>query len=456
MLDKILGKKDKDKKDVPDLRKDGKQEDSDIGGRLKGMVSKATEKSKEKINNNGKGDEEKPSSGKKIPRPMPKPRPKPRTASKDKPTLKPPLKKQPKKKKGALGGFGASAGLGGSDDDQKTLVGAAVFGIILIVLVGAGYYFLVFAPYQDAMTAAKQTKITEVNTYFKGPLALDPRKTSILAEIDGATTPEMVLAVDVLGPATSGWREYQNQQIEAKKDPYGRVMITYQAGGQKNLMMKTADAQKIVNEADAAVLSNMEIKTPDTVAVPIIITRLQAAGGLINVGDSVDVYLTTTNASAPAANNTTTTTTTSTQSTASSPTISGSTVLAILRAKDSGTVDAQLQQSQEIAFNTLTMTNSRSQSAGTDVEELLKAAASRTWNEAQVNSLLNSYGWRLSDFERASNLGELDVRYMVVLEVPRENALFLMQNSQSLQLTVPTQNAPEWMITELKRIYGTG
>jgi len=317
---------------------------------------------------------------------------------------------------------------------------------------------LVFAPYQDAMTAAKQTKITEVNTYFKGALALDPRKTSILAEIDGGTTPEMVLAVDVLGPATESWREYQNQQIEAKKDPYGRVMITYAAGGQKNLMMKVADAQKIVNEADAAVLSNMEIKTPDTVAVPIIITRLQAAGGLINVGDNVDVYLTTTNASATttATNNTTTNQTATTQSTASSPTISGATVLAILRAKDSGSVGAQLQQSQEVAINTLTMTNSRSQTASTDVEELLKAAASNTWNEAQVTTLLNAYGWRLSDFERASNLGELDVRYMVVLEVPRENALFLMQNSQSLQLTVPTQNAPEWMITELKKIYGTG
>lgn len=428
------------------------------------MVSKATEKSKEKMGNNGKTEDGKLSDGDKKPRPMPKPRPKPRSTPKDKPTLKPPLKKPPQKKKGRFGGIGgAGFGKGVPDDDQRTLVGAAVFGIILIVLVGAGYYFLVFAPYQDAMTAAKQTKITEVNTYFKGPLALDPRKTSILAEIDGSTTPEMVLAVDVLGPATSGWREYQNQQIESKKDPYGRVMITYQAGGQKNLMMKTADAQKIVNEADAAVLANMEIKTPDTVAVPIIITRLQAAGGLVNVGDSVDVYLTTTNASAtPADNNTTNQTTNqsvSTQSGAASPTISGATVLAILRAKDSGVIDAQLKQSQDIAINTLTMSNSRTQSASTSstgVEDLLKAAASRTWNEAQVNNLLNAYGWRLSDFERASNLGELDVRYMVVLEVPRENALFLMQNSQSLQLTVPTQNAPEWMITELKRIYGTG
>ncbi len=462
MLDKILGKKDKDKKDVPDLRKDDKQSDSDIGGRLKGMVSKATEKSKEKINNNnGK----KPPSGEKIPRPMPKPRSKPRPMAKDKPTLKPPLKKKPPKKRGTLSGLGGGAGLGKGlpDDDQKTLVGAAVFGIILIVLVGAGYYFLVYAPYQESLTVAKQTKFTEVNAYFKGALALDPQKSTILAEIDSGTTPEMVLAVDVLGPATASWREYQNQQIEAKKDAYGRVMINYEAGGQKNLIMKVDAAQKIVNEADAAVLSNMEIKTPDTVAVPIIITRLQAAGGLINVGDSVDIYLTSTNTSTTttAANGTngtnqTATTTTSTQASTSSPSISGATVLAILRAKDSGAVGANLEQSQSIAMNTLTMTNSKTQTAKTDVEELLKAAASNTWDQSTITTLLDSYGWRLSDFERSSNLGELDVRYMVVLEVPRENALFLMQNSQSLQLTVPTQNAPEWMINELKSIYGSG
>lgn len=454
MLDKILGKKDKDK-DVPDLRKDGKKSDSDIGGRLKGMVSKATEKSKEKVN--GDKDEGKRPSGGKAPRPMPKPRPKPRPTSKDKPTLKPPLRKQPQKKRGPLGSItgGAGFGGGGSDDDQRTLVGAAVFGIILIVLVGAGYYFLVYAPYQESMTTAKETKISEVNTYFTGPLATDPRKTSILAEIDGGTTPEMVLAVDVTGPATSAWREYQLQQISSEKDPYGRVMITYDAGGQKNLIMKTSAAKKIVNEADAAVLVNLEIETPDTVAVPIIISRLQAAGGLVNVGDSVDVYLTTTNTSTKTTTNASNQTTTTEESTAT-PKISGATVLAILRAKDSGTVDANLQQSQEIAVNTLTMSNSRSQSSKTDVEELLKAAASNTWDESQVTTLLDAYGWKLSDFERASNLGELDVQYMVVLEVPRENALFLMQNSQNLQLTVPTQNAPTWMVKELQSIYGSG
>jgi hypothetical protein len=445
MLDKILGKKDKDKKDVPDLRKEDTKSDPNIGGRIKGVVSKATDKSKEKVSPNDNGlkkpegnDSKKEAVSKKMPRPIPKPRKKPD----EKPKLKPP--KQPKKKSGGLGGgFGRK----GSDDDQRTLVGAAVFSIILIVLVGAGYYFLVYQPYQETLGSAKQTKLNEVNAYFKGPLALDPQKQTLTAEIESAETPEQALAVDVMTPATAAWREYQTQEINAQKDPYGRVMITYSAAGQKNLIMKVVDAQTIVNEADASVLANMIIETPDTVAVPIIITRLQAAGGLVNVGDSVDVYLRTT-----ATNETNQTATQTANNT--SPSISGATVLAILRAVDSGAVDANLKNAQEVAINQVTMGNSRTTSTSTDVEQLLRAAASGTWDDSTVSSTLSSYGWKLSDFERSSNLGELDVKYLVLLEVPRENALFLMQNQDSIALTVSTQKAPQWMIQELTSIYG--
>jgi hypothetical protein len=213
MLDKILGKKDKDKKDVPDLRKeDENKSDSDIGGRLKDMVSKATEKSKDKVNSDKKDDKKSPA-GKKIPRPIPRPRPKPMDK---KPKLKTP---SDKKKPGRFAGIGGDVGKKITDDDQRTLVGAAVFGIILIVLVGAGYYFLVYSPYQETLNSAKVTKINEVNAYFKGPMALDPRKQSLMAEIESGVTPEQVLAVDVIGPATGAWREYQSQEINKKRTP---------------------------------------------------------------------------------------------------------------------------------------------------------------------------------------------------------------------------------------------
>ncbi|MDI9619049.1 DUF515 domain-containing protein [Methanothermobacter sp.] len=436
MLDKIKGN-DKDKKNnPPDLRKNRGKDDSKIGDRLKGLVGKF----------GGGGD-----SDKKKPRPMPKPRPrlKSREESKvrkppEKPLKgdekpKPRLTPPPTRPGGPSGGIGRKI----PEEDQKTLVGALVFGVILMVLAGAGYYFLVYQPYQEVLQNAKATKIAEVNALFKGPLATDPQKQAILAQIDAAVTPEEALAVDVVGPATQSWRTYQNQQINIKKDRVGRVMVNYTDNGQeKRVIMKVADAKKFVSQADATVLSNTQIQTPDTVAVPIMITRLQAAGGLISVGNMVDVYL---NQNATG-NNTSTAT--------STPRISGATVLAILRSKDSGTVDARILNSQRLTLNTITSQSENERTSSTDVEQLLRAAASGGLNEAEINAILQNYGIRLSDYERSSNLGELDANYLIILEVPREDVLFLIQNMNSIVLTVPTQNAPEWMIRELQRIYG--
>ena len=79
MLDKILGKKDKDKNDTPDLRKNGKKSDSDnsdIGGRLKDMVGKVSGKPKDDGKPKISSDDKKVTPDKKMPRPMSKPKPK--------------------------------------------------------------------------------------------------------------------------------------------------------------------------------------------------------------------------------------------------------------------------------------------------------------------------------------------------------------------------------------------
>lgn len=477
MLDKILGNKEKEN-NAPDLRKNEKDTGSNVSGRIRNMVSRAGDRSKDqksKLKTNGDGGNEDPTE--KIPRPMPKPRPKDTGRAR----LKAPDEKKPGGRPGgssldrlggAVPGFGRRSPGGGRipDDDQRTLVGALVFGIILIVLVGAGYYFLFYAPYQGSLQDAKNTKISEVNSYFKGALATDPQKLTLLAEIESAVTPEQALAVDVLGPATTSWRAYQQNQIETKKDPYGRVMLTYSSGDKKDLIMKVAAAQTLVTQSDASVLANVEITTPDTVVIPIRLDRLRAAGGLISVGDTVDIYVST--------NETTTTTTTTTnetnrtnqtqQSTGSNqsgvgqssntPLVSGATVLAILRSMvDQNTFNASISTSQQIAINSLSQSASRSQSAGvsdTGIEALLQAGASRTWDETSINALLNAYGVRLDQFERQSNFGNLDAEYMVLLEVPRDKAIFLIQNSNAVQLTISTQSAPSWMVTELHKIYG--
>ncbi|ADL58997.1 MULTISPECIES: DUF515 domain-containing protein [Methanothermobacter] len=436
MLDKIKGNEKGNKNNPPDLRKNNRKGDSKIGDKLKGLVGKF---------GGGEG------SDKKKPRPMPKPRPRLKTPEEpkarkapEKPLRggeqpKPRLTPPPKRPGGPSGGIGRKI----PDEDQKTLVGALVFGVILMVLAGAGYYFLVYQPYQEVLQNAKATKIAEVDALFKGPLATDPQKQAILAQIDAAVTPEEALAVDVVGPATQSWRTYQNQQINIKKDRVGRVMVNYTDNDQqKRVIMKVADAKKFVSQADATVLANTQIQTPDTVAVPIMITRLQAAGGLISVGNMVDVYL---NQNATENN---------TSAAASTPRISGATVLAILRSKDSGTVDARILNTQRLTLNTITSQSENERTSSTDVEQLLRAAASGGLNEAEINAILQNYGIRLSNYERSSNLGELDANYLIILEVPREDVLFLIQNMNSIVLTVPTQNAPDWMIRELQSIYG--
>jgi len=435
MIDKIKGNDDK----PPDLRKKDKPE---LGERLKGLVDKLT------------GAEKKPSE---KPRKRTMPRPRLRVGKKEEkpePRLKPP-KKPPERRPGLTPPPKKPPGTGIRpripEEDQRTVIGALVFGIILIIIVASGYYFLVYQPYQETLQGAKTQKLAEVDAYFKGPLAMDPQKQSILADIESGKTPEEVLAVDVLGPATKSWRKYQSQEIKTKKDKFDRVMVVYNTTNignrteSKRVIMKVSDAQNIVNEADATVLSNMEIQTPDTVAVPIMISRLQAAGGLIGVGSMVDVYL---NVNQTGGNNTTIT------QQGSTPKISGATVLAILRAKDSGSVDASILRSQNISINSLTSGSSIEKKSATDVEQLLRAAAAGGLSEEEIRAILENYGIRLSDYERAANLGELDATYLVILEVPRDDVPFLIQNMNSVILTVPTQNAPEWMIRELRRIYG--
>ncbi len=472
MLDKILGKKEEEN-NAPDLRKNEKESGSNVSGRIKNVVSRANDKSKDqmnKINDKVSGDDGKDSKDK-IPRPMPKPRPKESGRAR----LRPPEDKKSggsglDRLGGAVPGFGRrSPGGGVPDDDKRTLVGAAVFGIILIVLVGAGYYFLFYAPYQGSLQDAKDTKITEVNSYYKGALATDPQKLSLLADIEGSTTPQQVLAVDVLGPATTAWRTYQTNQINSKKDPYGRVMITYTTEDQKDLIMKTDAAQTLVTQSDASVLANVEITTPDTVVIPIRLDRLRAAGGLISVGDTVDIWVNT-NATSTTTSNATNETnetnqTSSNQSnvgqSSDTPLVSGATVLAILRSLTTqNNFNASISTSQSIAINTLSSSSSRSQSSATSdgetggIEALLQSGASRTWDESSINALLNAYGVRLDQFERTSNFGNLDAEYMVLLEVPRDKAIFLIQNSDAMQLTISTQSAPSWMVDELHKIYG--
>ena len=64
-----------------------------------------------------------------------------------------------------------------------------------------------------------------------------------------------------------------------------------------------------------------------------------------------------------------------------------------------------------------------------------------------------NYGVRLSNFERMSNLGDLDSEYIILLEVPQSDVNFVINNMDNLILTIPTDFAPNWVVDELNETY---
>ena len=59
----------------------------------------------------------------------------------------------------------------------------------------------------------------------------------------------------------------------------------------------------------------------------------------------------------------------------------------------------------------------------------------------------------MSNYERQINLGDLDAQYMILLETPKNKVNYLINNMENIILTIPTSNAPNWMINEINSTY---
>ena len=281
---------------------------------------------------------------------------------------------------------------------------------------------------------------------------------------------EEIKSIDVLMFATKDWRMYHSSRIVSCKDDFGRVMMSY--GENKNIIMSVKDANDFVRDNDAKVLSNVRFEKVNTVIVPISLSRLQATAGLISVGSVVDIYSLSDNSSEydymddeqqRISNETDANESSadeeimndeSLESDSDDPLVSGATVLAILRSKDSGMVDSAISKSNTVIKGNQTNPFENTSSYSTDVEEQLKKAVLDSNNDNKaLDSYLLSYGVRLSNFERMSNLGDLDSEYIILLEVPQGDVNFVINNMDNLILTIPTGFAPDWVVSELNETY---
>jgi len=327
-----------------------------------------------------------------------------------------------------------------TEDEQKRKIGLIITTLILITLIISAYYFLIYQPQQEELALAKTTKLNELHDLYSGPLVTSGNALVLENKINDARSSQEVESINIITPATKDWKSYHKKSVESNKDAFNRTMLTYK-NESKDVLMNSDEAMKIINENDATVLSKLKFEKPNTVTVPILVSRLQAGAGLINVGSVVDVYLNTNYTEDGITNNTT------------SPEISGCTVLSILRYEDNGEIDSQYSKSKVHVKGNTTYPTENTKSFSSNVLELLKGSIIKGYNEKQTIKLLKNYGVKLSNYERQINLGDLDAEYMILLETPRNKVNFLINNMENVILTIPTSNAPNWMVKEIKNTY---
>ncbi len=325
-----------------------------------------------------------------------------------------------------------------NDDEKKRKIGVMLTAIIVMTLIISAYYFIIYEPSQEQLSLAKTTKLNELHDLYSGALATSQNAILLENKINDANTPEEIEAINILSLATKDWREHHKQSINLHQDKFNRTMAIHE--NETNTIMPISQAMEIVNGNDAIVLSKIKFEEPNTVSVPILVSRLQAGAGLVRVGSVVDIY---TNSNSTYENTTNST----------APAVSGCTVLSIMRYEDNGEIDSEYSKTRMKVNGNTTNPHENTKGFSTDVLEMVKGAIVNGYDEEKTFKMLDDYGVKLSNYEREINLGDLDAQYMLLVEVPQEKVSYILDNMDSIVLTIPTSDAPDWMVSEISSTY---
>ena len=327
-----------------------------------------------------------------------------------------------------------------TNEEKKRKIGVIITTIIILTLLISTYYFLVYEPAQEELSLARTTKLNELHDLYSGALTTSSNAMILENKINNAGSAEEVDAIDIMIPATKDWKEFHKKSILQNQDPYNRTMAVYE-NESKNTIISLPEAEKIINGNDASVLSQIKFESPNTVSVPILVSRLQAGAGLIGVGSVVDIYIN---------NNSTDENYTSNET---NPEISGCTVLSIMRYEENGEIDSEYSKSKMIVRGNNTNPRENTKSFSSDVLELIKGSIIKGYDEQETFNMLKNYGIKLSNYERQINLGDLDAQYMLLIETPQDKVNFILNNMDNIVLTIPTSQAPDWMVGEISSTY---
>jgi hypothetical protein len=322
-----------------------------------------------------------------------------------------------------------------TDDEKKRKIGVIITTLILLTLIITAYYFIIYEPSQEALSLAKTTKLNELHDLYSGGLATSPNAMLLENKINDAKSAPEVESINILTPATKDWKDFHKKSINLHQDKYNRTMTVYENESESTII-SIYEAMKIVNENDATILSKIKFDEPNTVSVPILVSRLQAGAGLVREGSIVDVY-TNSNGTYENATNST------------SPEIRGCTVISIMRYEENGEIDSEYSKSKMTVDGNSTYPKENTKKFSSDVLEMIKASIVNGYDEEKTFEMLEDYGVKLSNYERQINLGDLDAQYMLLIEVPENKVNFILNNMENIVLTIPTSEAPDWMVEEI-------
>lgn len=325
-----------------------------------------------------------------------------------------------------------------TDDEKKRKIGMIITTIIITTLIISAYYFIVYEPSQQQLSVAKTTKLNELHDLYCGALTTSPSALLLEQQINDAKSPQQVNSISLIPQATKDWQSFHKKSINVNQDKFNRTMIIY-SNDSKNMIIPSAKAINIVNGNDARVLSKIKFEEPNTVSVPILVSRLQAGAGLVKVGSIVDIYTNMND--------------TYTNQTNATPEISGCTVLSIMRYEENGEIESQYSKSNMLVNGNNTNPHENTRSFSSNVLEMIKGAIVNGYSEEETYALLKDYGVKLSNYEREINLGDLDAQYMLLIETPQDKVNHILNNMDNIVLTIPTSQAPDWMASELSTTY---
>lgn len=328
------------------------------------------------------------------------------------------------------------------NDEKKRKIGKIIMTIIILTLIISAYYFIIYEPAQQELNEAKTTKLNELHSLYKGPMADATSVFKIENQINDANNIYEIESINVEKQATADWKKFHINAIHRNTDQFNRTMEVYE-NNSRNIVMPSSEAIDFVNGNNAHKLCEVTFEKPNTVSVPLLISRLQAGAGLVNVGSIVDIYK----------NNNDSLFNESIDFNKSEADVSGCTVLSIMRYEDNGEIDSEYSKGNTIVVGNDTNPNENTQTFSSNVLEMLKGAIIQGYDEKATVDMLNSYGVKLSNYERQINLGDLDAEYMLLLEVPQDKVNFIITNMDSIVLTIPTTKAPSWMAGEINSTY---